>query len=628
MKKILYAAFAAIIFGCTPKINDLATNVPVNATIDLVNVVDDKVKVEIDPGRFTSESINFYIPKTVPGTYSEDNYGQYIEDLVALDYNGDKLEATKVDENTWKINNAVNLDKVIYHANDTFDTEKEKEEPVFSPAGTNIEAGKNYFLNLHMLVGYFDDLGQRPYQLSFIRPENMVASTSLVQSTNVQNPATKKLLKEHPAVDVFLANRYFEVTDNPIMYSELDSETFKVSDIEVTLSVYSPNNVYTANDIKADMERMMKAQKAFLGDVDSTKKYHILLYLSTIDKDDATGFGALEHHTSTTVVLPETMPKDALIETMIDVVSHEFFHIVTPLSVHSEDVHYFNYNAPVMSKHLWMYEGVTEYFANLFQVNQGLITEDEFFGRIVEKITVAKGYDDQMSFTVMSENILDEPYKENYINVYYKGALIGMCIDLIIREKSNGEKGILWLMKQLSAKYGQDNPFEDDKIIDEITALTYPEVGEFFEKHVIGDTPINYEEFLNKVGLKFDTETVNTGYFLHGQIPYIDANPAKNELFFRETQFNSFLTDLKVQPGDIIKSVNGKEFGLENARDLIMSSMSWSPEDTITMVVNRDGEDVTLTAKAGTPSMKREIIVKEENTTDAEKSLQNSWLKK
>jgi predicted metalloprotease with PDZ domain len=43
-----------------------------------------------------------------------------------------------------------------------------------------------------------------------------------------------------------------------------------------------------------------------------------------------------------------------------------------------------------MSEHLWMYEGVTEYFANLFQINQGLITEDEFYTRISEKVERAK----------------------------------------------------------------------------------------------------------------------------------------------------------------------------------------------------------------------------------------------
>ena len=50
---------------------------------------------------------------------------------------------------------------------------------------------------------------------------------------------------------------------------------------------------------------------------------------------DAKGFGALEHPTSTVVVMPEMMGLEMLQEQLKDVVSHEFFHIVTPLTVHS-----------------------------------------------------------------------------------------------------------------------------------------------------------------------------------------------------------------------------------------------------------------------------------------------------
>jgi len=106
--------------------------------------------------------------------------------------------------------------------------------------------------------------------------------------------------------------------------------------------------------------------------------------------------------------------------------------------VHSNEIHYFDFNTPKMSKHLWMYEGVTEYFANLFQVNQGLIDEDAFYKRMVGKINNAKRLNDTMPFTTMSANVLVEPYKAQYLNVYEKGALIGMCIDIIIREKAMG----------------------------------------------------------------------------------------------------------------------------------------------------------------------------------------------
>ncbi|WAC02549.1 hypothetical protein N7U66_02270 [Lacinutrix neustonica] len=206
------------------------------------------------------------------------------------------------------------------------------------------------------------------------------------------------------------------------------------------------------------------------------------------------------------------MPDEALASSMVDVVSHEFFHIVTPLSVHSEDVHYFDYNQPTFSKHLWMYEGVTEYFATLFQVDQGLVSEDEFYAKIMGKIKAASSMNDAMSFTTMSENILEEPYAAQYVNVYQKGALIGMCIDILMREESNGTRGILSLMKELSLKYGKNKPFTDDDLIAEITEMTYPSVGAFLETHVAGETPINYNDFFAKVGLMLQEGKVPTNY--------------------------------------------------------------------------------------------------------------------
>ncbi|WP_340199293.1 peptidase M61 [Ascidiimonas sp. W6] len=623
--KNLFIAFIAIILisGCTPKPNDLVNSRPVVATIDLVNVTDDKVMVEMNPGRFTNETVTFFIPKTVPGTYSTDNYGQYIEDFKALSYTNELLEATQIDENSWQITNAPNLDKITYWVNDTYDSEKTKEEPVFSPAGTNIEKDTNFVLNLHNFVGYFNTLENLNYELRIKSPNNLEGYTTLNRVEAQEN-----LSSENHHTDIYLANRYFEVIDNPILYTTPDSETFIVNDIAVTLSVYSPNKIYTATSIKKEMEKMMKAQKAFLGDINSTKKYNILLYLSSMDKDDARGFGALEHHTSTTVVLPESIPAKALADAMVDVVSHEFFHIVTPLSVHSEEIHNFNYNNPKMSKHLWMYEGVTEYFANLFQINQGLIGSEEFYNRLMTKIERADSFDDNMSFTEMSKNILEEPYKENYANVYEKGALIGMCLDLIIREQSNGEKGILWLMKQLSQKYGKNRPFKDDEIIPQIVALTYPEVGTFFETHVVGNTPINYEKYFSKVGLTFGMETQETGFLFQGQEPFINVNESTKEIFIRSgIPLNSFFTELQLMPEDVIKKINGMEYSLDNIRDMVGVSFTWKPGDTIEFMVKRKDEEMIIKGEIVAPVRTVRKLQEDANASTAQVDLRNSWFR-
>ncbi|HET8809996.1 MAG TPA: peptidase M61, partial [Flavobacteriaceae bacterium] len=465
MKKILLASMLVLAFSaCKSTKQKSGSDQLVVAKIDLVNVQDDKVGVSVDPGKFIQDTTTFFIPKTVPGTYDVSNYGQFVEQVKAWNYDGNELTVNQLNENAWQITNAAELDKVTYLVNDTYDIEGE--EGVFSPAGTNIEAGENFMLNLHGFVGYFKEKKEQPYKLQINHPSDLIASSSLTKTLS-ENPETGA------ATDIFSFPRYFQVTDHPIMYAKPDTISFELQGMDVLLSVYSPNQVYSTEDISASLKEMVEAQKSFLGDINNTGKYAILLYLSDMNTPDARGFGALEHHTSTTVVLPEAMPLERLKQTMTDVVSHEFFHTLTPLNVHSKEIHYFDYNDPKMSKHLWMYEGVTEYFANLFQVNQGLITPAEFYDRMSKKIKTSRNFDDTMPFTVMSENILQDNYHDSYYNVYQKGALIGMALDIRLRELSNGETGILNLMKKLSQKYGKNKPFNDDELFDDIVAMTY-----------------------------------------------------------------------------------------------------------------------------------------------------------
>ncbi len=622
MKKIIYAlALAATAFGCKTTQSTVSEEQPVITTLDLVNVKDDKVLVTVDPAEFTTDSTVFYIPKTVPGTYSTSNYGKYSEDFKAFDEKGREMEVHQIDENSWSIPNAKKLDKVTYWTNDTFDVPGEG--GIYSMAGTNINKDENFLLNLHGFVGYFDNMKEQKYRLEIKRPADLYPGSALKVSRTLPAEDSGHM------TDVYNLNRYFEVVDNPIMYAAPDTASFKVEDMQVLLHVYSPNKKFSAGAIKPAMEKMISAQKNFLGEVDDTNKYAILLYLSASPGEgDAGNFGALEHHTSTVVVLPEMMSEKELEKNMIDIVSHEFFHIVTPLGVHSNEIHYFDYNDPKMSKHLWMYEGVTEYFANLFQVNQDLIEPQDFYNRMYEKIETAKNFDDTMPFTVMSENILEEEYQDSYYNVYQKGALIGMALDIRLRELSNGRKGILNLMKDLTNKYGKDNPFTDDQLIAEITAMTYPEIGGFFEKYVQGPTPIPYEDFFEKVGLELQNAQVSVGYFLKDQAtPYITLNQAGNIFLRNDIALNSFHRDLGLQEGDMIKSINGTQYTRENIYDLITTSMNWEEGDEISMTIVRDGEEIILDSTITEPTAPGKRLVEKPGASDEQIELRYAWLK-
>ncbi len=604
--------------------NDLATSLPIEAFINLSDIQEDKVPVTINPGRFTEETVTYHLPRVIQGTYSVSNFGKYIDAFKAYDYNGNEMPVTKTDTNTWTIVNAKKLDKITYLVNDTFDMEKEggigKEEP-FSPAGTNIEPN-NYVLNLHGFVGYFDSLKNNQYRL------DVTGDADFVRTSALQSISTKTSEDGKNITSSYLATRYFDITDNPMFYGKLDVEEFMVGDIKIVLSVYSPNKVHTAASIKPTIFKMMKAQKSFLGDINSTPRYDIFLYLSEGKEDSPKGFGALEHHKSTVVVLLESMSAEALAKSMTDIVSHEFFHIVTPLSVHSEDVHYFDYNNPTFSKHLWMYEGVTEYFATLFQVNQGLVEKSDFYNKVMSKIQRSKQLNDAMSFTIMSENVLKAPYKDQYLNVYQKGALIGMCVDILMREESQGHRGILSLMKELSNKYGKNKPFEDDKLIDEITAMTYPSVGEFLKTHVVGDIPINYNEFFEKVGLEIGEGRVETNYILMDGAPIVSGDAQSGTIFFIDKVLdNSFWVEQGVQPKDVIKSINGEVLTMQNANQLLQGIFMWEPGMDIEVVLVRDGEEVVIKTKTTQAYTTGEGLLEKEDATDAQKALRDAWIK-
>ncbi|MBJ7879866.1 M61 family metallopeptidase [Gelidibacter salicanalis] len=603
--------------------NDLAVSTPIVTTINLTAVTNDKVPVTIDPGRFTEETVTYYLPKVVQGTYSVSAFGRFVEDFKALDYNGNPLQFTHPEENTWVISNAKKLDKIVYQVNDTFDQEVEGGiggDMPFSPAGTNIEE-KNYVLNLHGFIGYFDALKNNQYTLDVAAPAIFKHSSALQVTANTPHA-------DGSVTHSYLAPRYFDITDNPMMYGDMSIEEFMVGDIKVVLSVYSPNSVHSAAELKPSMYKMMEGQKAYLGAINSTPRYDIFLYLADATEDAPKGFGALEHHTSTVVVLQEAMPIDALEKAMIDIVAHEFFHIVTPLSVHSEDVHYFDYNNPTFSKHLWMYEGVTEYFAQHFQISEGLMTNEEFYAQLMEKIKMSSYFDDRMSFTEMSENILEAPYAENYINVYSKGALIGMCIDILMREESNGQRSMLSLMKELSTRYGTNKPFSDDALITEISAMTYPSVAEFLKTHVEGTTPIDYHLFFNKVGLTMGDKKVETSYIQDGTGFIFSGDQEKMTLFFSENVVNnSFWTEEGVLPGDVIKEVGGTVLTLQNAQSLIGAMYQWQPGSAYEIKVERDGKELIFKGELRQAFTFSKTLIEDKNASSAQKALRQAWLK-
>lgn len=586
------------------------------ADLDLVNVVDDKIQVTVYPPALSGSSVDYTFARIIPGTYAIADYGRYVENVQAFDQKGGSLSVTKKDVNTWTVSDPSRLARLVYKVNDTYDNEKgdvfqEGSTTIFSPAGTNILAGKNFVLNLCGFVGYFEGHKDVPYSLHVSHPEAMVASTSM----DDMNTSGKE--------DVFSVSRYAEMVDHPVMYAAPDISTANIDGMELLLSVYSPRNKeLNSARLFPDITRMMRAQKHYLGSINNTKKYAILTYITSMDAEDAKGLGALEHNTSTTATFADNMKNSELIH----VISHEFFHTLTPLKVHSREIQDFNFREPVMSSHLWMYEGFTEYFAQHFQVHEGLVDEKAFFAQMASKeVSSKQNYKDNLSFTEMSKHVVEPNMKSQYPNVYEKGALLAMCLDIILREKTNGKTGLLHMMGELSKKYGDSKPFNDNEIIAEITAMTYPEVGDFLQRHVVKGEPVPYEEYLAKVGVVKATVPVPTvvPFLGPGRKPLIGIDPAAKKVI-AGNDANDFFTSLGIKPGDELIAFNGKDFTPSDPTSVLLAVYGVEEGSEHVMKIRRNGQEMELKGKV---KLNYEDGLGYQFKDSAKESMKTAWLK-
>jgi predicted metalloprotease with PDZ domain len=326
------------------------------------------------------------------------------------------------------------------------------------------------------------------------------------------------------------------------------------------------------------------------------------------------------------------MNPSLIAQTIKDVAAHEFFHIVTPLNIHSFEIGEFDYNNPQMSQHLWMYEGLTEYSAHHVQVKYGNMSMETFFGVMSEKISRSQQFDDEMSFTDMSKKCLGET-EDQYLNVYQKGALIAMCLDLKLRFLSDGAYGTQELMRDLAKKYGKDKSFVDDSLFSDIVRLTYPEIGTFFNKHVIGAEPLPYEECLSYAGIEYKRrKTIVITDPLGGYGYRVDS---LNRVVLYKRDPNAFGKEMGYMDGDVLVSINGKKIKSTTAGDQLKAiEKDLKPGDEMKVKVKRknsEGKYVNQSLYGRFQPIEKNVkyyMAPMENATPAQLKIRKAWINK
>lgn len=560
--------------------------------VDASRLSTDSFFVDLTVQGLSQDSAVFQFAATAPGSYRVHDAGRFVTDFKAVDGNGQSLTVRKISTNQFAVLQAKKLARLSYRVEDTRDTKINENK--IGPMGDTSMDSNVIVVNGQVLFGYFKGHQKAPVTVTYTIPEGWIVGTAMQKD--------KKGFK---------ASSYDDLVDNPLMFgppSKLTTASLNVGGADIAIYCYSSNDVARADTLIRHMTDMLRASEAFIGKLPVNR--YVFLYEFT--SQPLFSYGAWEHNYSSYYILPEAMISRGY-RRVVKTAAHEFFHIITPLNVHSEITHHFNFETPTPSRHLWLYEGCTEWAAQIMQVRGGLTTPEDFLDEMSTKMRQDEGYDPTVSLVDLSLGSYDRYVKE-YGNIYAKGALACMALDMKLLDLSKGNLGLREVIQKLTKKYGPTKPFVDSTFFDEFTQMTYPEIGDFFKRHIIGAERLPIVEYAAKAGYSYQLEKP-TGVFVgNAGLFRVGFKDGKVEVT-TTIESDSLTKALGIRKGDFILKfrVNDTEV---NSLDQKIEGLirSVQPGDSIAWTVERDGKELTLAGIAG----RRQLMDRHAFTTVAE----------
>ncbi|MCB9354930.1 MAG: peptidase M61 [Lewinellaceae bacterium] len=456
--------------------------------VDLNTLRKDRLSVRLTLFGVRAEELVFNFPRTVPGIYGAVDFGKYITDFHAM-AGKEELPVERLSVNSWRIGNAAGLTEIRYDVDDGWeDYASPGSNQYYLSAESSFTANRVFVINNNCLFGYFSGGEEWPVYVSFTKPEDLFAATSLPNRS------------AQPDKDEFLAKNYRELVDHPILFAKPDTAWLDIGNTKVLVACYTDTGYRLAERVATHIRTLLENQRAYMGDTLPVDRYSFLIYYSVNERTDQSFGEGLEHNTSTLCLFNAAWQADLLEHYIYNLASHEFFHVLTPLNVHSEEIGRYDFLTPKMSQHLWMYEGMTEYATMHMKVWQGLGSAKEFLDEVESKWWDMGRFDAGLSLTDLSRQAMEK--QDQYYNVYLKGALVCMCLDIRLREWSKGKYGTRDLMRDLAARYGKDRAFQDDALFEVIASMTFPDIRRFFSDYVEGVKPLPLKEYLERAGIE------------------------------------------------------------------------------------------------------------------------------
>jgi predicted metalloprotease with PDZ domain len=424
-----------------------------------------------------TDAPHLWLPAWIPGSYLMREFARHITAVHYQLENADTTKQTdelpisqyrahKIDKNTWQLpeikeGQTLSVSYEVY----CYDL-----------------SVRTAYVDQQRLYGNFTSLAlavegqeQSPVQVSLLVPhaflvdkgaDNVVLACGL-DATHLQSVSQ---YGDSQHIYGLQADSYDQLIDYPFEIATQDRFDFIIQDdTHQTLShrfYLSGKHSTNMGRLQQDVTQICQTYLNWLGDAPFSD-YTFMTYASGQD------YGGLEHINSTSLITPrrdlphinEPELPTAAYQRFLGLCSHEYFHAWWVKTVRPDVMLEVDLRQEAFTPLLWVFEGFTSYIDDFMLQASGVIDKSSYLTLLAEQIN--RYYQTQgRSQQSVAESSFDAWIKlyrsdENTVNAgisyYNKGALVALCLDLTLLEKTAGRYRLFDVVKAFYSQAKQND---------------------------------------------------------------------------------------------------------------------------------------------------------------------------
>lgn len=573
-------------------------------TISFENAIHHEANITASFVGVAEDTLSLRMSRTSPGRYALHEFAKNLYNFKATDGKGNSLNITRTTPYEWNVSGHDGTVKITYtlYANRGDGTYSQIDET-------------HAHLNIPATFLYAPSLKDRKIEVDFKTRDDLRWKVA-TQLPHVNN-------------NTYSAPNLYYFMDSPTELSNHKVREFTVDGQIIKLALHDPSTEEEADQYFEKVKKVVLAEKEVFGEL-PTFDYGSYTFLACYIPN-ASGDG-MEHRNSTILTSTRTLANGGM-DGNIGTVSHEFFHSWNVERIRPKSLEPFNFEEANMSGELWFAEGFTSYYTNLILCRAGLITPEKY----VEGLTGSFNYvwnsparqffnPIEMSYQapfVDAATSVDPVNRENtFISYYSYGSVLGLALDLSLREKGLNLDDF---MKLVWTTYGKsENSYTIENLNKTLNTYAGEDFGNnFFNSFIYKSKMPSYTELFKTVGVSL-SQNKEAAYFGAA----VSITDDFNGKIRSNTKIGSPAYIAGLDKGDIITAINGDKFpnGIQFNKFI---ENEFKPNDNLTITFLRDGmerkTEVTLTAN---PNYTISLIEKNEEAPSKKVlKARKEWLK-